>query len=297
MLVASFLFAVMGLMVKGATERLPAGHAMFARSVVGLVLSWWMLKRAAQSPRGSRPALLALRGFLGFAALMCNFHALSLMPLGDATVLFQTHPVWTAIFAAIFLKERLSPRIMVGCVVATGGVVLVARPGWLPGVASDGPHGTTIDPLGPVLACIAAVLSAAAYVTVRALRRSDPPLVVVFWFAVVATPGSLPLVVAEPMIPMGHEWLLLIGVGVMVQIAQLMMTRALHRETAARVAGVGYAQVVFGFGLGAIFLGERPDLVSLAGAALMVLGALIVTWSPVSREGPTNVLDNTETPR
>jgi drug/metabolite transporter (DMT)-like permease len=233
MIAASFLFALMGVVVKLLTERLPAAQPMVARSLVGLLISWWLVKRAGLRWRGSRPGLLALRGFIGFLALLCNFHALELMPLGEAVVIFQTHPIWTAILAAIFLRERLGLATILGCATALGGVILIAAP--LSEVGAEIRH-----PLGPPLALLASVLSAGAYVTVRALRRSDPPIVVVFWFALIATPASLPGAIASPLLPVGIEWLGLAATGVLVQGAQMLMTRALHREPAGRVAAVGY---------------------------------------------------------
>jgi drug/metabolite transporter (DMT)-like permease len=279
MLAASLLFACMSLLVKLVTTRLPPSHAMLARSLVGLALSWGLLRHMGLPMRGSRPGLLVLRGAVGFSALICSFHALSMTPLGDAVVIFQTQPVWTALFAAVFLGERASPRLFLGCAVAMAGVALVARPVWLFGLP-EGVAAVEGSGMGPLLAAASAMLSAIAYVIVRALRQSDPPLTVVFWFAVVATPASLPGVLANPVMPEGVEWLLLIGIGLAVQAAQMLMTRALHREPAGRVSAASYVQLTFSFLIGLAFLGEIPTATSLAGAACTVAGALIATWRP-----------------
>ena len=279
MLLASLLFACMSLLVKVVTTRLPPSHAMFARSVLGLVLSWLILKRAGLPLRGSRPGLLILRGAVGFSALICSFHALAITPLGDAVVIFQTQPVWTALFAAIFLRERASPRLFLGCAVALAGVALVARPVWLFGLPVAG-AAVQGDGLGPMLAAASAILSAIAYVIVRALRQSDSPLTVVFWFAVVATPASLPGVLANPVMPEGVEWLLLLAIGLAVQGAQMLMTRALHREPAGRVSAGSYVQLACSYVIGLVVLGEVPTATSLVGAACTVVGAVIATWQP-----------------
>jgi drug/metabolite transporter (DMT)-like permease len=280
MLAASLLFACMSLLVKLVTTRLPPSHAMLARSVVGLALSWVILRRLGLPTRGSRPGLLVLRGAVGFSALICSFHALAITPLGDAVVIFQTQPVWTALFAALFLGERASPRVFVGCAVALVGVALVARPVWLFGAPSDGAGAVDGGGLGPLLAAISAVLAAIAYVIVRALRQSDPPLTVVFWFAVVATPASLPGVIADPVAPQGVEWLLLLGIGLTVQAAQMLMTRALHREPAGRVSAASYVQLTFSYLIGLTFFDEVPTTTSLLGAGCTVLGAAVATWRP-----------------
>jgi len=273
MMIASLLFAVMAAMVKEVEEHLPVAYAIFSRSAVSLALSVYLLRRAGLHWRGKRPGLLAVRGLIGFSALVCTFQAIARIPLSDAVILFQTQPIWTAILARIFLGERARRRVLLATALALSGVVLVVRPAFL--FSSDVGH--ALDPIGVALALSASVLSAAAYVSVRALRKTDEPLVVVFWFALVATPASLPPVLADLRAPSLYELALLIGIGVAVQGAQLLMTRALHREPAGRVAAVGYLQVVYAFLLGTILFGEPLTPLAIAGAALVIGGALIAT--------------------
>lgn len=278
MLFASFFFALMGVLVKEVEERLPVQHAIFARSLIGLILSYILVRRAGLSWMGNRTKLLALRGLFGFVALLCNFGSLALMPLSDATVLHQTQPIWTTVFAAWFLAEATSKRIWLATVIALSGVALVARPEFIFGASTTATH--TTHWAGPVLALLAALGSACAYVSVRALRNSDHPVVVVFWFALVATPFSLPAVIANPVVPTATELLLLVAIGVTVQVAQLFMTRALHREAASKVTAIGYSQVAFAFLFGALFFGESLTLLSAAGALLVIAGATLVTLKP-----------------
>lgn len=278
MLFASFFFALMGVLVKEVEERLPVQHAIFARSLIGLVLSYILVRRAGLSWKGNRTGLLALRGLFGFVALLCNFGSLALMPLSDATVLHQTQPIWTTVFAAWFLAEATSKRIWLATLIALSGVALVARPDFLFGASAASAH--PAHWAGPVLALLAALGSACAYVSVRALRNSDHPVVVVFWFALVATPFSLPAVLANPVVPTATELLLLVAIGVTVQVAQLFMTRALHREAASKVTAIGYSQVAFAFLFGALFFGESLTLLSAAGALLVIAGATLVTLKP-----------------
>jgi len=282
MLLASALFAVMALLVKLVTATLPAGHPIFARSIIGLVVSYALIRHQGLSVFGKRPWLLTLRGAIGFTALLMNFHALSLMPLGEAAVIFQTHPIWTAILAAIFLGERLTWRVLVGSLVALGGVALISFHRAGP-IAGDG-EGASM--LGPLLAFGAAILSAGAYVSVRALRRTDTPIVIVFWFALIATPASIPGLIAAPVIPAGTEWVILIAIGLTVQAAQMLMTRALHREAASKIAVTGYVQVIFAFALGVVFLGESINVWAIVGSVAIIGGALFVTITTTPKAAP-----------
>jgi drug/metabolite transporter (DMT)-like permease len=127
------------------------------------------------------------------------------------------------------------------------------------------------------------VLSAGAFVAVRALRRTDEPLVVVFWFALVATPAALPALLLDLRWPSLGELGLLLGIGLTVQGAQMLMTRALHSDPASRVATVGYLQIVYGFVLGALVFGESLTPLSIGGAVLVVAGALLATFEPAEK--------------
>ena len=129
-------------------------------------------------------------------------------------------------------------------------------------------------------ALLASILSSVAYTSVRKLRESDHHLVVVFYFALVSTVVSVPLMAGRAIIPVGSEWLLLIGVGVVTQTAQIFLTRGLHRERAGRAMSISYIQVLFAATWGVVFFEELPNPLSVGGAALIFIGTLVV-----AREG------------
>jgi drug/metabolite transporter (DMT)-like permease len=266
---AAIGFSLMSLFVKIAGQRLPTAEVVLARGAVIVVVTRAMLWRAGVAPWGTRRKLLLLRGLFGFAAVGCFYYAIAHIPLADATVIQYTNPVWTALLAAAVLDERLRPVEVVGTAACLAGVLLVARPSFLFGAES-----AHLDPLVAGVALAGSILSAAAYVTVRKLGESEDPLVIVFYFALVSTLGSLPVAATEAVWPTRGEWLALLGVGVTAQAAQLLMTHGLKRERAGRAMAVGYLQIVFAGLWGALFFAEIPGPWSFAGAALVVAG----TW-------------------
>ncbi len=274
MVLAAFFFSLMGLLVKLAGQRLPSAELVLARSVVALVLSYGMLRRADVAPWGHRKGLLVFRGLAGFMGLLCIFYALTKLPLADATVLQYTNPVFTAILAALFLKEAMDRREALGLVFSLGGVVLVAQPSFLFGVATD-----SLDLFAVGIALLGAVFAAIAYVTVRQLRKTEHHLVVVFYFPLVATPASVPVMIPDALWPTPLEWLLLLGIGVVTQIAQVYLTKGLHTEKAGRAMSMSYVQIVFAAIWGFLFFSEVPDPLSIVGALLVVAGTVVVARS------------------
>jgi hypothetical protein len=101
---------------------------------------------------------------------------------------------------------------------------MVARPQFLFGGAESPP------PLAVGIALMGAILSAGAYVTTKHLTRTNDPLVIVFYFALVTVVGSIPFNLFSFTPPVGWDWALLAGVGVATLGGQLFLTRALQLE-------------------------------------------------------------------
>jgi drug/metabolite transporter (DMT)-like permease len=264
---AAFFFSIMSLLVKLAGQRLPPQEMVLARAAVGVAMSWHWLRARGVSPWGSRRGLLLARGLIGFGGLSAFFFALTRLPLADATVIQYTNPVFTAVLAAVFLSERIRGRDVALVLVSLVGVVLMTRPGFLFGGLDQ-----RLDPFVVAVALGGAILSAGAYVTVRELSRTEDPVVIVFWFAMVATVGSIPFAAAGGVLPTPWEWAALLAIGVVTQIAQVLLTRGLQVERAGRAMAVAYMQIVFAALWGAVFFAEFPDLWGLTGAVLIVAG-------------------------
>lgn len=270
MLIATLFFSLMSVLVKVVGDGVPSQQIVFARNLFALVATWWALRRLGMSPMGSGRPLLWLRGLFGFFGLSCFYYSITRLPLADATVLMFLNPALTAGLAVLFLRERAAPRTWMGAGLAIVGVTILTRPSFL----YQGAH----LPLLPVLVGLAGALFAAAgYVSVRKLRETEAPLVVVFYFPLVATPAAL--VTAWPGLvwPSPIEWLLLLGVGLMTQGGQVFLTRGLHKASAARATSVSYLQVVLAFAWGLMFFGEQLRTSSLLGAGVVLLGTLLAS--------------------
>ena len=261
-------FSAMAALVKLATRTLPTGEIVLARAVVTLAISYAMLRRAGIAPFGTRRGRLVVRGVLGFCALACYYVSLAKLPLADATVLQNTTPVVTALLAWWLLDERVGRAAAFAIACGLGGVVLVVHP-----------SGAAADPLGVAVALGGATLSAIAYVTVRQLAATERPLVIVFYFPLVATPLALPWALVDFRWPTPVEWLLLVAIGATTQLGQVFMTMGLAIERAGRATSVAYLQVAFAMVWQLAVFGQAPALGTVAGAALIVAGTLAVSRS------------------
>jgi drug/metabolite transporter (DMT)-like permease len=273
-------FSVMALLVKIATETLPTGEIVLARAVVTLVLSYAMLRRAGVSPWGtpSQRGKLVVRGLIGSTALACYYLSLARLPLSDATTLQNTTPLVTALLAWWLLREGIGRATAFAIVTGLVGVAMIVRP------FAGGP-----DAAGIAVALTGATASAIAYVTVRQLQqpRGDVPgesaLVIVFYFPLVATPLALPWAAADFVWPDPTQWLLLIAIGAVTQLAQVFMTMGLAIERAGRATAVGYLQVCFAMLWQMLVFHTEPAMTTIAGAALIIAGTLAVSTASTRR--------------
>jgi len=262
MLIATFFVALMNLSIK-MVPRIPAFEIVLFRSLVSLVASYVMLRNRGLNPLGNNRRFLALRGFFGMLALVTFFFTLQKLPLASAVTLQYLSPIFTVLFAVFFLDERVHPVQWLCFAVAFAGVAIIrgfdARlelPYLLPGVLS-------------------AMFSGLAYNSVRKLGDTDHPLVVVFYFPLVAFPVSLIYCLFTWVTPAAWEWLWLLLIGAFTQIAQVNLTHALQNEKLAAISGLNYLGIVYALFFGYVFFGETYDWIVLVGIFLVLTGVLL----------------------
>lgn len=263
MALGAFWFSLMSLLVKMAGQRLPSQEIVLVRAVITLALSYLLVRRAGVNIWGKNKRLLVLRGLLGFTALSFFYYSLVHLPLAEASIIQYTNPIFTAILAALLLREHMGRWDIGSVLISLFGVVLIARPGFLFGSTSQ------LSPLAVGIALTGALCSAGAYVSIRKMT-GEHPLVIVFYLPLVTLIATIPIAAPSLVWPTPIEWLVLIGVGITTQIAQVYMTQGLQMERAGRATAVGYLQVVFAAVWGALFFAEYPDRWSLLGGVLIL---------------------------
>lgn len=272
MVASALSFSLMAALVKLAGQRLPAEQIVLCRVVVTLVLSVAIV-RSAGLGWGTRHRQLVMRGLFGSCALFSYYWALTHLPLAESAVFHHMAPLFTAVLAWLLLGERTGTAGIAALLVGILGVVIVSRPAGVLG-------GSPLPAAAVIIAIVGAGFSAAAMVTVRSLAQVEDPRVIVLYFPLVSLPLALPFALRVWLWPTAAEWLILLGVGVATQIAQLTMTEGLRRERAGRATAIGYLQVAFAVGWGAALFGELPSVWTVVGAALIVGSTLLVAAGP-----------------
>jgi drug/metabolite transporter (DMT)-like permease len=84
-----------------------------------------------------------------------------------------------------------------------------------------------------------------------------------------------PPLIADHVTPTNWQWLWLLGTGLFAAGGQVFLTLAYHRAPAAQISIWGYNHVLFSLIIGLVVWGERPDLLTYVGGALIVAAALL----------------------
>jgi len=127
------------------------------------------------------------------------------------------------------------------------------------------------------LALLSAVLSAALYAMTKVLTASDTPLTVMIYVATVTLGAYVLPGIAVWSHPSFDEAMLLLVIGIFGPTGQYLGIRAFELADASFLAPFDYLRVVFAVLMGVALFGELPDFWGLIGAAVIVLGALLIS--------------------
>ncbi|KAI9472061.1 MAG: hypothetical protein EXX96DRAFT_509959 [Benjaminiella poitrasii] len=275
-------FSTMSLFVKLSGTNFPSFEIVFARSVIQTLFGLIGCALYGVSPWGKRGVRrwLLLRGLAGTLGLCLFFYSITQLPLADATVVFFLGPAFTAILAAIVLREPFTLFDGICSVACMIGVILVSKPQFLFHTDTSAPvdDGDSISEwkrlFAVLCALVGAMMSAVAYVTVRKIGRGAHYMVHVVYFglvSIVVSPIGM-FLMQKPVLPRtGYEYGMLMLVGISAFVGQCFLNQGLQMAPAGPGTLMRMNDVVFAFLFGIFILHEYPDIYSISGASIIVI--------------------------
>jgi RarD protein len=258
-----------------AAVDLDAESLAFARLALAAV-TLAAIALAARRPHLLRPGAqlpaLVLLGVAQGAHWLLFFLAVKHGSVALAALTFYTAPVFIALAAPVFLRERLSAVVLAALAVGAAGVALVC---------AGGPGG------GYSAAAVAAGLgSAVTYaalviVSKRLLLGRAEPLTVAFWDCLVGALVVAPaLLVAGRVLPSGAgEWGAVLLLGVVFSGLATLAYATLLRRVRAQTAGIlTFLEPVAAVLLAAALLDDPLSAGTLVGGALVLCSGVAVVW-------------------
>lgn len=260
-LAAMALLSGMDALVKGLmVDGMAVVQMLALRSwlVVPVMAGWAVRRGGTAAVKTARPGLHLLRVALGTGAPLFFFSALKTLSLGDATTIFFGATFIMTALSVPLLKERVGPHRWVVVVAGFVGVVIAMRP-----------SGAVIS-LGALYAFGASVSYSLFALATRKLGPEEGTVKQVLyfhgWLGIVST-AALPFVFRPYA---SGEVAVIAGVGGLVVVGHLCMTRAFHVAPVGLVAPFEYTALVWAVVFGYLAWGDVPGVHTVAGAALIV---------------------------
>jgi len=264
MIIASVCFSLMAVMVK-FLGHLPLMEIIFFRNIPTMLVIPLILKNKKISFWGNNKPLLLLRSLLSSFSVITYFYTITIMILTDAVTIKQLSPFFIILLASIFLGEKIDFRKITIFILAFLGALLVVKPGF------------RLDIYPAVIALLGAISTAGSHVALRSLRLTDHPLVIINYFGYSIGLISLGILLWQGnfIIPDALSLFVLLLLGLVGLGAQFALTKAYQMAPTKLVSFYLYLQIIFGALLGVLFFKEIPDLFSIFGAFLIIIGGYL----------------------
>jgi drug/metabolite transporter (DMT)-like permease len=276
-------FSAMAVSIRELSRTLTILEILALRSALGLFILLAIGLARPELMRGlslKRLHLHLMRNGIHFAAQIAWATSLTLLPLATVFALEFTMPAWTALLAAIFLHERMTPSRIGAVILGFLGVLVIIRPG--------------LESFRPAafLVLLAAFGYAITLTVTKRLTATDTTFGIVFWMNLMQLPmnlaGSDPMFViklgAAQLVPM-------IGLGIAGLTSHYCLSNAFRAGEATLVVPLDFLRIPLIALVGWSLYGEPLDIWVFAGAGLIISGVLwnlrAETMRPATSRGGT----------
>lgn len=291
MLFATFVFAIMGVCVKYASDIYSAAEIVAYRGGISALFIISLVLLRGGTFKTTLPWHHVWRGAVGVAALWLWFYSFSALPLAIVVTLNYTSSIWIAVILLALGWWRGTKQgewALVGAILLSFvGVLLLLQPA----VQMD-------QWRSALLALGSGFLAALAYLQVRKLgHMGEPEYRVVFYFSITAIVAGVLIAMSGALFgsadvawhahtPRGIA--LLLAIGVTGTVAQVAMTRAYRLGNALVSANLQYMGIVFASLNGILLWNDTLGWLGWSGVGLILISGVastILSAPPGTRPG------------
>ncbi len=274
---AILIWSSLGIFVR--KTGLPTLSIVFYPAAIGgaiqllMLLKTGQMRDAVRMPGNSAKSilLLSLVPFFFLANSFLFYFAFTHTTIANAVLSHYTAPVFVALMAPLFLKERILKITWLAIIIASLGLWLILRtPASGELIFLQESHSRGI---------IAGALSGLAYafliLIVRGIVSRFSALFIIFVQNTVVALILLPFVFASPMPLQSLMYMIIMGV-VHSTIAPLLYVQGFRTVKANEAAVLGYFEPVGAIILALIFLHEVPGVTALLGGVLILFSGFMI---------------------
>ena len=264
MMGATASFTAMAVAGRELSGELSTFEIMTYRSAIGL-----MIVVGIAWARGLLPDIKArcmglhvIRNIAHFSGQNLWFFAVGLIPFSQLFAFEFSFPLWVALFAPIFLSERLTGTRIAAAIIGFIGILIVARPDQM----ELGP--------GVIAAFFSAIGFAGASIGTKLLTRTETTVSILFWLTALQLIFGLIITLYDGEIKLPDSvsgpWVFLVALCGL--SAHFCITTAMIFAPATVVAPLDFARLPFIAVIGMVFYDEPLIALTFVGA-LIIFGA------------------------
>lgn len=259
-LIGFSIFSIQDATVKWLVATLPVWQVLFSRSILIVVLCFFLLgpTRAVELAKGSSRTQLLMRSSLILMAWLAYFTASRSLHLAEMVTIYFSTPIFAVVMSIFFLKETVGLARWAATIVGFIGVVIAASPAG------------SSDIIPVLLVLFAALCWGATNILVRLIGRKEGSVSLMLasnTIVVLVCATTLPFVWITPT---SFEFLLILLLGVVGASGQYFMFEGFRLAPASAVAPFEYITLIWAFGWGFLIWGDFPPTPVFIGASLIL---------------------------
>lgn len=266
--VAYLAISVNDMLAKLAVGILPVSQTLAIRSAFALMFLlpyiWWVSRRSGAVFRTRRFGLHFARFVVMVVSIVTFFEAFKTLDLATVTAIMFVTPIFVALLAIVFLRERVSPVQWSAIVAGFVGTAIIVKPG--PGNAG----------IGAVLCLVSAVTWAAAMIMLRRLAATEKPATVLALFNVMFLPLLSVVAAFNWVEPSTRALQMIAAMGFLNVFGQWLGTHAFRLAPAAVVAPLQYTQILWASLFTWAVWNETPGWNVFVGAVIVIGAGLVL---------------------
>ena len=266
MILSGVCFVAMHSAAKYLADEVHIFEIVFLRcALVVVILSPFLFKEGKKLLFTKQPKNQIYRIVTNSIAILLFFYGLSISPLSLATVLNFTAPIFTVIFAVIFLKEKLTTHRLISLLLGFIGVMCVLRPD------------LSLN-LGGLLVLLSSLVWASSLIFIKKLTKTDSAVTISLYAGVGMMPATF--AAAYPYLEEINfvQFLFILFIAVSGTTAQTLLNSALKRGDLSFLLPLDFLRLIWSVLLGVALFGESTSVfLWLGGLFILVASTLIVT--------------------
>lgn len=268
---AFLIYTLSDTSVKLLEGELPVYESAFLGSVMGLFCLPFLKKRPEHMRdifRTSSRTLWVVRFFSYPAGVIGSVTAFTHLSMAEAFVLIFLMPAYITIIGLLWLKEPVDRRGWAALIIGFVGVLIVLRPGF---------RELSIGHLGAV---VGGLSGAVTVLCTRAIGTKEPRVALLGAGFLGGTVIGGIIALPDFIWPTLHQWLLLLGYGLLAVMGTWLVMQAALLAPGAYVGPTQYSQMVWAILIDYLIFKTSVDTMMLIGIVLIVGSGLITVLGP-----------------